>query len=74
MKKFTKKYPDPKRILLTAGMALTMIAFCGCGNSSDAGTTGSSSSSSTQRHHQKLRRTIQAQAMTKELSAELPTL
>lgn len=47
MKKFTKKYPDPKRILLTAGMALTMIAFCGCGNSSDAGTTGSSSSSST---------------------------
>lgn len=47
MKKFTKKYPDPKRILLTAGMALTMIAFCGCGNSSGAGTTGSSSSSST---------------------------
>ncbi len=48
MKKATKKYSKPKHFLLTAGMALTMIAFCGCGNSSGNGTTGSSSASSTQ--------------------------
>ncbi len=48
MKKATKKCPKPKLFLLTAGMALTMIIFCGCGNSSGNNTTGNSSASSTQ--------------------------
>ena len=48
----THRYPKAKQLLLTASMALTMIAFCGCGNSSGnsttGSTTGSASNSSTQ--------------------------
>lgn len=45
MKKTTQKYSKTKHILLTAGMALTMIAFCGCGNSN--GNSGASNGNST---------------------------
>lgn len=43
----THRYPKFRQLLLTAGMILTMIAFCGCGKSSGNNTTGNSTENAT---------------------------